>query len=152
MEEYDDLTGHRLAMAEYGRGDDQVAAGWGKKPGKTRPIVASCGVKRSVLTDGRGVPLGVAVDGANVHDQKLVAATLDSIPVRRPQPHGRRRQHLCADKGYDAAAVRRAAAVAAIAHIPRKGEDSQIRNRRKARGGAGSSNALTPGSTARGGC
>ena len=28
-------------MAEHGRGDDQVAAGWGKKPGKTRPIVAS---------------------------------------------------------------------------------------------------------------
>ena len=32
---------HRLEMAEYGRGDDQIAAGWGKKPGKTRPIAAN---------------------------------------------------------------------------------------------------------------
>jgi transposase len=41
LAEYDQLKGHRLAMAEFGRGDDQVAAGWGKKPGKTRPIAAS---------------------------------------------------------------------------------------------------------------
>ena len=32
---------HRLAVAKYGRGDDQSAAGRGKKPGKTRPIVAN---------------------------------------------------------------------------------------------------------------
>ena len=31
----------RLEVAEYGRGDDQIAAGWGKKPAKTRPIAAS---------------------------------------------------------------------------------------------------------------
>jgi putative transposase len=66
-------------------------------------------VKRSVLTDGRGMPIGVAVAGANVHDQRLVEETLDSIPVPRPRPSRRRRQHLCGDKGYDAAAVRRAA-------------------------------------------
>src|SRR5665213_3652614 len=31
----------RLEVAEHGRGDDQIAAGRGKKPAKTRPIVAS---------------------------------------------------------------------------------------------------------------
>jgi hypothetical protein len=32
---------NRLAVAKFGRGDDQGATGRGKKPGKTRPIVAS---------------------------------------------------------------------------------------------------------------
>jgi putative transposase len=66
-------------------------------------------VKRSILTDGRGVPLGAAIAGANVHDQKLFHATLDSIPVRRPRPTARKRQHLCGDKGYDADILRREA-------------------------------------------
>lgn len=57
-------------------------------------------MKRSVLTDGRGVPLGIAIAGANTHDQKLLEATLRSIPVKRPRSCGRRRQHLCLDKGY----------------------------------------------------
>jgi transposase len=35
-----------------------------------------------------------------VHDQKLLFETLDSVPVRRPKRF-RRRQHLCADLGYD---------------------------------------------------
>lgn len=87
-----------------------------------------------MLTDGRGVPLGVAVDGANVHDQKLVTQTFESVPVRRPKRSARKRQHLCADKGYDARAVRRTAARRGyVVHIPRKGEDAQVRNRRNAR-------------------
>ncbi len=53
-----------------------------------------------MLTDGRGVPLGIAIAGANTHDQKLLEATLRSIPVPRPPSRGRRRQHLCLDKGY----------------------------------------------------
>jgi hypothetical protein len=35
------VEGDRLEVAEYGRGDDQIAAGWGKKPAKTRPIAAN---------------------------------------------------------------------------------------------------------------
>lgn len=85
-----------------------------------------------MLTDGAGVPLGVAIAGANVHDQKLVVETLSSIPVRRPRP--RNRQHLCADKGYDAKAVRRAARRRRyIVHIPTKGEDAARPHRRKGR-------------------
>jgi putative transposase len=92
------------------------------------------GVKRSVLTEGAGVPIGVAVDGANVHDQKLVEETLASIPVRRPRPKPRKRQHLCADKGYDAKAVRRQAKQRRyIAHIPKKGEPASTSKRRGAK-------------------
>lgn len=78
------------------------------------------------------MPLGVAIAGANVHDQRLVDDTLSSIPVRRPRPTPRRKQHLCADKGYDANSVRRAAKRRRyIAHIPRKGEDATQPRRRQ---------------------
>ena len=50
--------------------------------------------------DGAGVPLSLIVSGANRHDVKLLESTLDSIVVVRPKPSRRRRQHLCADKGY----------------------------------------------------
>jgi putative transposase len=43
----------------------------------------------------------VAHDGANRHDSKLLAATFDSIPVRRPKPTLSRPQGLCLDRGYD---------------------------------------------------
>ena len=78
----------------------------GKKTGKNPTDRGKLGVKRSVLTDGRGVPLGVAVGGANVHDQKLFHATLNSIPIRRPRPTARHPQHLCCDKGFDASVIR----------------------------------------------
>ena len=106
----------------------------GKKTGKNPTDRGKLGVKRSVLTDTRGIPLGVAVAGANVHDQQLVAETLKSFPVRRPQPTPGHRQHLCADKGYDAKAVRRAAMRRKyIVHIPRKGQETTLVRRRHAK-------------------
>lgn len=72
----------------------------GKKTGRNPTDRGKLGVKRSVLTDARGVPLAVVIDGANVHDQKLLAATLDGIAVRRPRPTKCTPQHLCLDKGY----------------------------------------------------
>ena len=62
---------------------------------------AKDGVKRSLLTDGEGVPLGVAVDGANRNDFKMARETIESIPVKRPWPTPRRPQGMCLDKGYD---------------------------------------------------
>ncbi len=38
---------------------------------------AKRGVKRSLLTDGAGIPLALVVDGANRHDSKLLVATDD---------------------------------------------------------------------------
>ena len=45
--------------------------------------------------------MGLAVDGANRHDMKLVRATVDSLPVPRPPPSPEHPQGLCLDKGYD---------------------------------------------------
>ncbi len=66
------------------------------------------------------MPLGLAISGANTHDQKLLDATLDSVPVPRP-PRSRRRQHLCLDKGYDCDAIRK--------RIRRRGYTPHIRTR-----------------------
>jgi transposase len=80
-----------------------------------------------VLTDARGVPLGLAVSGANTHDQKLVAETLDSQSLRRPRG---RRQHLCLDKGYDASTVARLVARRGyVAHLRTRGEEQKARRR-----------------------
>jgi putative transposase len=64
---------------------------------------AKSGTKRSVLVDGKGVPIGISVDdGANRHDMKMSKATLQSIVViYRPKPTMRSKQHMCLDKDYD---------------------------------------------------
>ena len=71
-----------------------------KRWATTQPIGGKKGSKRSLLVDGAGVPLSLIVSGANRHDVKLLAVTLDSIVVVRPKTSRRRRQNLCADKGY----------------------------------------------------
>jgi len=84
------------------------------------------GTKRSLLTEGNGVPIGLAVEGANRHDMKLTEATLESHVVQRPEPSEDNPQHLCLDKGYDYDAVREfVAARNYIAHIMARGEEAQ---------------------------
>jgi len=53
-----------------------------------------------VIVEADGGPLGVVVAGANVHDTKLLRATIDAMIVERPNPR-MHEQHLCLDKGYD---------------------------------------------------
>jgi putative transposase len=59
-----------------------------------------------VLTEASGIPIGLAVDGANRHDMKLVEPTLQAQVVDRPEPTKEHPQHLCLDAGYDYDAVR----------------------------------------------
>lgn len=82
------------------------------------------------MTDGAGVPLGIAVSGANTHDMRLVEATLKSIPVKRPQPTRRKKQHFCGDKGYDYPEVRKLIRDwGYTAHIKSRGEEEQERKK-----------------------
>jgi putative transposase len=67
---------------------------------------AKGGVKRRLLTEGHGIPVGLAVDGANRHAMKLVRSTLDSVVVKRPQPTAAQPQGMCLDKGSDDQEVR----------------------------------------------
>jgi putative transposase len=43
----------------------------------------------------------VVIAGANVHDTKLLAATIDAVVVGRPPVTPEAPQHLCLDKAYD---------------------------------------------------
>ena len=98
----------------------------GGKTGPNPTDRAKKGVKRSVLTEGCGVPIGLAIDGANRHDMKMVEATVNSIPVKRPKPTKERPQGMCLDKGYDYDSVRDlVAAFGYTAHIRARGEEAQ---------------------------
>jgi putative transposase len=45
-----------------------------------------------------GGPLAVVIAGANVPDHKLLAATIESMVVQRPEPEPYWPQHLCLDR------------------------------------------------------
>ena len=103
-----------------------VSPGRGGKPVPNPTDRGKTGVKRSLLTEAQGIPLGVAVDGANRHDMKLVRATVDSLPVHRPAPTPERSQGLCLDKGYDFDEVRQTLQEFGFtAHIRSRGEEAQ---------------------------
>src|SRR5262245_47890626 len=96
----------------------------GEKTGKNHTDRGKMGTKRSLLTDGRGGPLGVAIAVANVHDKRWVRETIKSIPVPRPKSTRGARQNMCQDKGYDYPDVREwVAEFGYTAHIPARGTD-----------------------------
>ncbi len=81
-------------------------------------------MKRSLLVEAGGGPLSVVVAGANVRDDKLLAATLDAIVVERPEPDEEAPQNLCLDKGYDNQPTRDLVKERSyVAHIRRIGEE-----------------------------
>ena len=62
---------------------------WGDLIGPNPTDRGKAGTKRSLLVDGEGGwshGVSIVVAGANVHDAKLLEATLDAIVVERPQP------------------------------------------------------------------
>jgi putative transposase len=77
------------------------------------------------------VPVGAAIDGANRNDFKLSRATIESIPVERPEPTADDEQGLCLDKGYDYDEVRDTLKEFGFtAHIRARGEEAQDIKRR----------------------
>lgn len=98
----------------------------GGKTGPNPTDRAKKGVKRSLLTEAAGVPIGLSVDGANRHDSKMVLETIESIPIPRPKPTRRKPQGLCQDKGYDYDSVRELVEqFGYTAHIKARGEEAQ---------------------------
>ena len=58
-------------------------------------------MKLEVVTDARGLPLGMATAGANVSEQALLVPALDDVPVAVPDG-----TPVIADKGHDADPLR----------------------------------------------
>jgi putative transposase len=73
----------------------------GGKTGPNPTDRGKSGVKRSLLTEGHGVPIGLVAEGANRHDMKLTRPTIESLIVERPKPTKERPQGMCLDGGYD---------------------------------------------------
>ena len=106
----------------------------GVKTGRNPTDRGKSGVKRSLLTDGRGVPLGPVIDGANRNDHKLMRQTLAAIPVRRPKPTRRQPQHLCLDKGFDYDEPRALAeAFGFTLHLRSRGEEAWAKRHARAK-------------------
>ena len=127
-----------MGVAEHGRGDDKSPVGRGKD-GANPTDRGKEGVKRSLLTEGHGVPIGLAVAGANRHDMKLVRETMESIVVERPEPTPEQPQGMCLDKGYDYGEVRDTLREFGFtAHIRSRGEEAKAIKAKRASGpGAG---------------
>jgi putative transposase len=100
LEEYDELKGLDWEWLSMDGAMTKAPLG-GERTGKNPTDRGKLGAKRSLLTEANGVPVGLAVEGANRHDKKLVEATLESIPVARPEATAERPQGMCLDKGYD---------------------------------------------------
>ena len=72
----------------------------------------------------------MAHDGANRHDSKLLAPTLDSVPIERPEPTPEQPQGLCLDRGYDYDSVRELVSERGFTpHIRTRGEEITLKLR-----------------------
>ena len=105
----------------------------GKKTGPDPTDRGKGGVKRSLLTEARGLPVGLVLDGANRHDVKQVESTLASLPpaaeaARQAHRAGGGEEGLCLDAGYDSKQVRETLVTPGYtAHIRSRGEEIQAK-------------------------
>jgi len=77
------------------------------------------------------VPIGLAVDGANRPDMKMVRETIDSIPVERPEPSEAKPQGMCLDNGYNYAEPKAIVEEFGFTvHVPKNPEEAQAVKRR----------------------
>lgn len=76
--------------------------------------------------------MALAIDGANRHDMKMVAATIEAMMVKRPRPTTAEPQHMCMDKGYDYPEIRDLIeAKKYVAHIKARGGEEKERRKNK---------------------
>lgn len=79
------------------------------------------------MTDGKGIPIGVALEGANRHDMKMTEATLASQRIVPFEVGEEEKRNLCMDKGYDYEEVREILrAWGYVGHIPPRDERERI--------------------------
>lgn len=84
-----------------------------------------------MLAEASGLPIGIAIAGANRNDFKMTAETIASVPVEHPAPTSRSPQNLCLDKGYDYDEVRDILeAFGFTAHIRPRGEEAKLIKRK----------------------
>ena len=126
IEQFDELCGIDWDWLAMDGAMSKAPLG-GDKTGPNPTDRGKGGVKRSVITEGHGVPLAVVIEGANRHDMKLTRPTLEDIVVERPAPTEAKPQGMCLDKGYDYNEVRDILREFGFtAHIRARGEEAKI--------------------------
>jgi putative transposase len=109
---YDALKGLGVNLAERRWSHDQSPYG-GEATGPNPTDRGKCGMKRSMLTEGQGIPLAVVVAGAN---------RLDVVVVERPEPNAEAPQPVCLDRDDDDACRHVAEQHEYIPHMWSRGE------------------------------
>jgi transposase len=105
------------------------APGGGEVAGPSPVDRRKQGMKRSLLVDGHGIPLGRVLAGANRNDSPLLAPTLDRLGELGPLPN-EITVHL--DAGYDSGKTRDTLAARGLnGEIARKGEKAPIQATRR---------------------
>lgn len=91
------------------------------------------GTKRSLMTDANGIPLGLIVAGANVHDIRLLEKTIDDAWNRFPQFAEDPDRNLALDKGYTSKRLRETieTVYGYIAHVKSRGEEAKAKRRKQ---------------------
>lgn len=144
VEFYDDVRGIQWEWASLDSALVKAPKG-GDATGPNPTDRGKSGVKRHILSDGRGVPLSAEITAASVHDKRAAIPTVDAVVVRAPRGP-RRPTNLCLDKGYDFDDIDREIRARGIRpHIV-----DEARSRGAADGGepdAGSWSEPTPGTT-----
>jgi transposase len=125
ISQFDELKGLDWAWLSMDGAMTKAPLG-GEETGPNPTDRGKSGVKRSLLNEGHGVPMALAVAGANRTDMKLARPTLESLVVERPEPTPEHPQGVCLDAGYDYQEVRDLlAAFGFTAHIRSRGEEAQ---------------------------
>lgn len=99
----------------------------GESTGKNPTDRGKQGGKRSLMTEASGIPIGLVVDGANVHDIRLLQATIEDCFDRFTPPKQDLDENLCLDKAYDSAAIRELveSVFGYTAHVRSRGEEKK---------------------------
>jgi len=125
VERFDELCGIDWGWLSMDGAMTKAPLG-GEKTGPNPTDRGKSGVKRSLLTEGHGVPIGLTIEGAQRHDMKLVRPPIEGIVVDRPEPTKVHPQGMCLDKGYDYDEVRGILSEFGFtAHIRARGEEAQ---------------------------
>lgn len=80
MMKYDELKGLNWEWQAMDGAMTKAPLG-GEKTGRNPTDRGKSGVKRSLLTEGNGIPMSVSVEGANRHDKRMVETALESIVI-----------------------------------------------------------------------
>jgi putative transposase len=132
LEEYDQLIGLDWQWQSVDGAMTKAPLG-GESTGRNPTDRGKQGTKRSLMTEAEGIPVGIVVDAANIHDIRLLQQTIEDCFNRFYVTEASAEEHLCLDKGYDSTAIRDLveAVFGYTSHIRSRGEEQSDAKRKR---------------------